>query len=135
MRLFLRGLMVCACAAMLVSCSVTLPRNSTSLQRQRFPALVVYTNVNIYRFMTYEIRDSLIRGLSQVYKRGVETLSKGALEDNYPPITRTLALRDVLRIDAEDSYLEPAIDFTAWLLIPAGLALAILGPIIVGGVP
>lgn len=133
-----RVIMVCAAGALamaLSSCSVTLPRNATTLQRQRFTALVVYTNMNIYRFTSYEIRDSLLRGVSQVYKRGTETLSKGPLEDNFPPITRVLGLKDILRIDAEDTYAEPAFDLGAYLLIPAGLALLILGPIIVGGVP
>src|ERR1035437_2660814 len=117
------------------SCGVTLPRNPTSLLRKHYSGLTVYTTVQIYKFTTYDIRDSLLRGMAQYYTRGLETLSKSAPNENYPPSTKILGLHNILRIDSEDTYDEPGFDAIAWLIIPAFFVLGVLGPIITGGVP
>ena len=135
MKRLLTFVVVIVASGMLSSCAITLPRNPTSLLRKHYSALTVYTTVNIYKFSTYDIRDSLLRGLSQYYTRGLETLSKGPLNENFPPITRTLGLHNVLRIDAEDTYSEPGWDSALWLIIPAIVVVGVLGPIITGGVP
>ncbi len=126
---------IAALALCASGCTVSLPRNAAGLANTNYRALVVYTNLNIYRFTNYRIREGIISGQSQLYKKGSEILAHGALDESLPPIQRVLGLKDVLRIDAEDDYFEPGFDLALYLAVPTAVALAILLPIVVNGRP
>ncbi|HZV13120.1 MAG TPA: hypothetical protein VFA55_07885 [Candidatus Kapabacteria bacterium] len=121
---------------MLSGCSVTFPESGYTIAGEKEGGeIIVHTGLNTYKFYNFTVKDSLLTGLSQVYKKSDSPIAPLEIDNRYPPVNRTIGLRDILRIDAPESRLEPVVDVFLYGIVPLTAILILLVPIAIHGMP
>jgi hypothetical protein len=129
-------LVIAAGLFVMTGCSVTFPESGYTISGAKEGGeIIVHTGLNTYKFYSFTIHDSLLTGLSQVYKKNDSPIAPLVVDNRYPPVNRTIGLRDVLRIDAPETRLEPVIDVFFYGIVPLTAILILLVPIAIHGKP
>jgi len=123
-------------ACMMTGCSVTFPESGFAISGEKTGGeVIVHTGLNTYKFYSFTIHDSLLTGLSQVYKKNDSPMAPLVVDNRYPPVNRTIGLRDILRVDAPESRLEPVMDVFLYGVVPLTAFLILLVPIAIHSTP
>ncbi|HET7153002.1 MAG TPA: hypothetical protein VFJ29_04490 [Candidatus Kapabacteria bacterium] len=128
--------MLALAACLMTGCSVTFPESGFAISGEKAGGeIIVHTGLNTYKFYSFTIHDSLLTGLSQVFKKTESPIAPLEIDSRYPPVNRTIGLRDILRVDAPEHRIEPIVDTFLYGVVPITAILILLVPIAIHGKP